>query len=108
MVANCPPQNRINSLEGVENGANCDRARDLQLHLALNVALVTGVAVARIGANQLNGGIAVNAYALVLSLYLIVARIDLSRDDHETICGSCAELCDRSYAANRNLSISDG
>ena len=81
--------------------------REPRLHLALNVALVTGVAVARIGANQLNGGIAVDAYALALSLYLILARIDLSRDDHETICASCAELCDRSYAANRNLSISD-
>jgi hypothetical protein len=79
-----------------------------RLHLTLNVALVTGVAVARVGANQLNGGIAVDAYALALSLYIIVTRIDLSRDDHETICGSCAESCDRSYATNRNLSISDG
>jgi hypothetical protein len=82
--------------------------REPRLHFALNVALVTGVAVARIGANQLNGGIIVDVYALALSLYLILARIDLSRDDHETICSSCDELCDRSYAANRKLSISDG
>ncbi len=82
-------------------------SREPRVHLVLNVALVTGVAVARIGASQLNGGIAVDAYALTLSIYLIVARIDLSRDDHEAICGSCPTPCERSYATNRNLSIID-
>ena len=82
--------------------------RDPRLHLALNVALVTGVALTRIGANLLNGGIVVDAYALALSLYLIVARIDLSKDDHEAVCGSCAVPCKRSYVAHRNISIIDG
>lgn len=82
-------------------------SREPRIHLVLNVALVTGVAVARIGASQLNGGIVVDAYALVLSIYLIVARIDLSRDNHEAICSSCPNPCERTYATNRNLSIID-
>jgi hypothetical protein len=64
--------------------------------------------VARIGANMLNGGILVDAYSLALSLYLIVARIDLSRDDHEAVCSSCTVPCERSYVAHRNISIIDG
>ena len=82
-------------------------SREPRIHLVLNVALVTGVAVARIGASQLNGGIAVDAYALALSIYLIIARIDLSSGDHEAICGSCPNPCERSYVTNRNLSIID-
>jgi hypothetical protein len=82
--------------------------RDPRFHLALNVVLVTGVAVARIGANMLNRGIIVDAYSLALSLYLIVARIDLSRDDHEAVCSSCTVPCERSYVAHRNISIIDG
>jgi hypothetical protein len=81
--------------------------REPRMHLALNVALVTGVAVARIGANQVNGGLAVDVYSLTLSLYFIIARIDLSRNDHVSVCASCLAQCERSYATNRNLSISD-
>ncbi len=82
-------------------------SREPRIHLALNVTLVTGVAIARIGANQLNGGLALDAYALALSLYLIIVRIDLSRDDHAIICTSCYAPCEYSYVTNRNLSISD-
>jgi hypothetical protein len=82
-------------------------SREPRIHLALNVALVTGVAISRIGANQLNGGIALDAYTLALSLYLIIVRIDLSRDDHAIICTTCFAPCEYSYATNRNLSISD-
>ena len=81
--------------------------REPRIHLALNVILVLGVALARIGANQLNGGIVVDAYTLAISMYLIVARIDLSRNDHQAICSSCEEPCEISYSAKHKLSIID-
>jgi hypothetical protein len=82
-------------------------SREPRIHLALNVAFVTGVALACIGANQLNGGLALDVYSLALSLYLIIVRIDLSRNDHVSVCTSCFSPCEYSYATNRNLSISD-
>ena len=69
------------------------------IHTGLNAALVLGVSMARFASESLNGGATIAIYSIALTLYLIIARIDLSQNDHRFICGGCVESCDRSYAS---------
>jgi hypothetical protein len=72
------------------------------LHSILNVSLVLGVGLIRVGAGQLNGGIVVEVYALAIALYIILARIELSQHDHKMICDACGKKpCMFSYAEAR-------
>lgn len=71
------------------------------IHTALNILLVFGVALVRSATQLLNGGIIVDAYILILSLYLVIARIELSRNDHEGICHLCGKDCNLSYSKHR-------
>lgn len=69
-----------------------------RLHTALNVALVIGVSVMRLGSEWLNDGLTVSLYSLALSLYLVLARIELSQLDHRLICEECnKDVCQYSY-----------
>lgn len=69
------------------------------LHGILNVSLVFGVGLIRVGVGQLNGGIVVDVYALAIALYIVLARIELSQNDHQTICEACGrKTCKHSYA----------
>jgi hypothetical protein len=61
--------------------------------------LVLGVALARSAAQTLNGGVVVDVYALALTLYIILSRIEFSQKDHETICQACGNPCERSYTS---------
>jgi protein-S-isoprenylcysteine O-methyltransferase Ste14 len=69
------------------------------IHTALNAMLVLGVALARSAAQTLNGGVVVDVYALALTLYIILSRIEFSQKDHETICQACGNPCERSYTS---------
>ena len=69
------------------------------IHTGLNAVLVLGVTMARFAAESLNGGVIVAVYSIALSLYLIIARIELSQNEHRLICGGCMESCERSYAS---------
>ena len=71
------------------------------LHSILNIFLVFGVAFVRSAAQYLNGGATVEVYLLALSLYLVIVRIDLSRNDHERVCNSCGKFCTSSYSKDR-------
>jgi protein-S-isoprenylcysteine O-methyltransferase Ste14 len=69
------------------------------IHAGLNAALVLGVSMARFAAESLNSGVIVAVYSIALTLYLVIARIELSQNDHRLICGGCKESCERSYAS---------
>jgi hypothetical protein len=69
------------------------------IHVGLNAALVLGVSMARFAAESLNGGALVAGYSIALTLYLILARIELSQNYHRSICESCGESCEHSYAS---------
>ncbi len=62
---------------------------DPRLHATLNIALVAGVALLRIGARLLNGGFTLDLLIIALSLYWIDSRIALSDIDHERLCAQC-------------------
>jgi protein-S-isoprenylcysteine O-methyltransferase Ste14 len=69
------------------------------IHAGLNAVLVLGVSMARFAAESLNGGVIVAVYSIALTLYLVIARIELSQNVHRLICGGCMESCERSYAS---------
>jgi hypothetical protein len=69
------------------------------IHAGLNAALVLGVSMARFAAESLNPGVIVAVYSIALTLYLVIARIELSKNDHRLICGGCNESCERFYAS---------
>ena len=68
------------------------------IHSTLNMLLVLGVALARSAAHVLNGGLVVDVYALAFTLYIILARIELSQNDHKLICEACGHQCARTYS----------
>ena len=75
------------------------------LHTVLNVSLVLGVGIVRVSVGQLNGGIIVDVYVLAIALYIILARIELSQNDHKTICRACGRTpCEYSYVAEARAS----
>ena len=75
------------------------------LHSALNASLVLGVGLVRVSVGQLNGGIIVDVYALAIVLYIILARIELSQNDHKVICEACGRTpCTYSYAMESRTS----
>jgi len=75
------------------------------LHSALNVSLVLGVGIVRVSVGQLNGGIIGDVYILAIALYIILARIQLSQNDHNTICRACGRTpCEYSYAVKARAS----
>jgi protein-S-isoprenylcysteine O-methyltransferase Ste14 len=59
------------------------------VHATLNLALVSGVALLRIGARLLNGGFILDLLIIALSLYWIDSRIALSEIDHKHLCAQC-------------------
>ena len=69
------------------------------IHASLNAALVLGISMDRFAAESLNGGALVAVYTIALTLYLIIARIELSQNDHRLTCEDCMESCKRSYAS---------
>ena len=69
------------------------------IHASLNAALVLGISMDRFAAESLNGGALVAVYTNALTLYLIIARIELSQNDHHLTCEDCMESCKRSYAS---------
>jgi len=69
------------------------------IHTGLNAVLILGVSMARFAAESLNGGAIVAVYSIALTLYFIIARIELSQNEHRLICGGCMESCERSYAS---------
>ena len=69
------------------------------IHAGLNAALVLGVSMARFAAESLNPGVIIAVYSVALTLYLVIARIELSQNDHRLVCGGCNESCERSYAS---------
>jgi hypothetical protein len=68
------------------------------IHASLNVALVLGVSLAKLGSEGLNGGFLVATYMIALTLYLVITRIELSQHDHHLTCKGCEVRNGCSYA----------
>ena len=59
------------------------------VHLLLNVAFVVGTFLLFIGVEELTSNLVVDAYSIILTLYWISNRIQLSEKEHTKICRTC-------------------
>jgi protein-S-isoprenylcysteine O-methyltransferase Ste14 len=58
-------------------------------HFLLNVIFVLGAFLLLVGVNEMNSSLSINAYFLLVILFLINVRSTLSRLEHEKICAIC-------------------
>jgi hypothetical protein len=60
------------------------------IHFILNVTFVLGAFFLFVGVNMVNGSLTLDLYLLALTVYWILARIELSRAEHRKKCMSCS------------------
>ncbi|MCK4952422.1 hypothetical protein KAS14_01355 [Candidatus Bathyarchaeota archaeon] len=70
------------------------------IHFSVNVIFVIGAFLLLFGVNEINNNFILNLYLLILIVYWITTRIQLSRSAHKEICTNCDLFCEVSLDRN--------
>lgn len=70
------------------------------IHFSVNVIFVIGAFLLLFGVNEINSNFILNLYLLILIVYWISTRIQLSRLAHKEMCSNCDLFCEVSLKRN--------